>query len=223
MGYGSTVGYGAGGFTGYSVGYSYWASGCYGSSCFGGCYGTAGIGCFGWTGGFATEVPVAPGPQFTDVELRQSIPVAPQAIYPNAVDPARPVAPPAPMHIEPAVPKADKAPGVPNAPPIPDLPKVPAIPGPMTLNLPVSQTVDNRASIVVHLPAGAKLWVDGVPCPLQGSTRAFHTPDLIPGAEYAYTLTMENAGGRQERRVAMSAGRTVVVDFDGLGLETVSK
>jgi uncharacterized protein (TIGR03000 family) len=197
--------YGCNGFTGYTVGYTYWASGCYGSSCFGGCYGcTGGIGCHGWTGGYAA--PMAGQPSFAPSESRSAAPGSPAPSTAN---------PPAPGN---AAPKGDKA---------PDLPALPKLPTSFEGVIPsVSNGVaaPSTARVVVHLPADAKLWVDHVACPLPGTVRSFDTPNLTPGAQYAYTLTVETPDGvRENRRITMSAGRVVDVDFGGTGIETVRK
>lgn len=211
--YGSSS-YGCNGFTGYSVGYSYWATGCYGSSCFGGCYGTAGIGCFGWTGGFATA-PIAGAPQFTSGEMVQPGTSAPVSGGTTYVPPSSNPPAPSPV-VPPAAPIGEKVPES----PLPNLPKVPGIDPLKQIN-----AIDNNsATVIVYVPADAKLWVDRVVCPLAGTVRTFNTPVLIPGAEYSYTIIAEMPNGsREERRVNMSAGRTVEVDFRGMGIETVSK
>jgi uncharacterized protein (TIGR03000 family) len=74
------------------------------------------------------------------------------------------------------------------------------------------------ARVIVKLPAQARLWVDQVPCPLEGTVRAFDTPELQPGQRYFYTLRMEverNGQRVQEsRRVPFVAGQRVEVDFN---------
>ncbi len=202
-GYGCT-GYGCSGFTGYTVGYTYWASGCYGSSCFGGCYGcTGGIGCHGWTGGFAA------------VPYHGGIVVGSTTYVPSTnVHVGTAVTPKQTPATTPMVPVGDKAPSLPPV-------KLPEGVKPIPEN---SVSASNAARVVVHVPADAKVWVDQVACPLSGTTRAFNTPTLLPGAQYAYTIAIETAsGGRQERRVTMSAGRTVEVDFRDPSVETVQK
>jgi len=208
--------YGGSGFTGYTVGYSNWASGCYGSSCFGGCYGTAGIGCFGYSGGFA--VPGVTVPQFTEGEYQPQnyAPPVQQGVF---VPPSSSSPPPAPV-VPPAAPFGDKSLPV---RPLPDLPKIPGVP-PLDPLKQINATITNEATVVMHVPADAKVWVDKVLCPLTGSTRSFQTPSLLPGAVYGYTIAVEMPdGSREERRIAINAGRTVEVDFRGMGIETVRK
>jgi uncharacterized protein (TIGR03000 family) len=185
-------GYGCNGFTGYSVGYSSWASGCYGSSCFGGCYGGAMVPPTG-------AVPPATAP-----------------------DPMPGANPPATGDKAPAPGDKATAPTQPQ-PKLPDIPRdLPKIDPPTGTE--ISTVNPNQARVIVHLPVDAKLWVDQVACPISGPTRAFNTPALTPGAQYAYTLTVEMPGGaREDRRITMTAGGTVEVEFRGTGIETVQR
>jgi uncharacterized protein (TIGR03000 family) len=72
--------------------------------------------------------------------------------------------------------------------------------------------------VTIKLPAQARLWVDQVPCPLEGTVRSFDTPVLQPGQRYFYTLRIEveRDGQRVEesRRVPFAAGQRVEVDFN---------
>jgi uncharacterized protein (TIGR03000 family) len=74
------------------------------------------------------------------------------------------------------------------------------------------------ARVTVRLPADARLYVNGVACPLTSDTRSFVTPRLRPGQRYAYTLRAEvRREGRtvaETRRVNVAAGRRVRVNFD---------
>jgi uncharacterized protein (TIGR03000 family) len=229
--------YGCNGFTGYSVGYTYWASGCYGSSCFGGCYGSGGVGCAGWTGGYAAipaysgvvgiYAPYWAGEYFPSSVQTYSpmvtgsgpIVVGPGVggVIPNVGAPSNPPAP-APV-VPPAAGATDKAPALGTQPMIPKgpaLPKADLPPAPKLPENPVSheEATPTTARIVVHLPADAKLWVDNVLCPMQGETRAFNTPAIAPGSQYAYDLTVETSDGtRSNRRITMEAGGTVEVDL----------
>ncbi len=49
----------------------------------------------------------------------------------------------------------------------------------------------NQATVVVNLPADARLYVEKHLMTLTGTTRAFRTPDLAPGSKYNYTIRME--------------------------------
>jgi uncharacterized protein (TIGR03000 family) len=77
------------------------------------------------------------------------------------------------------------------------------------------------AKVTVMLPSDAKLYVDGVECPLTSTPRTFETPKLDPGRQYYYTVKAEVVrGGRTQadsRRVIVEAGRTATVDFQDLG------
>ncbi len=88
----------------------------------------------------------------------------------------------------------------------------------------VSKAVDQvvsevaaSARITVRLPQDARLYVDGVACPLTSSTRSFNTPTLEPGREFYYTLRAEvvrdGQARTQSQRVVVSAGRQVTVEF----------
>lgn len=104
-------------------------------------------------------------------------------------------------------------------PVIPNLPKEPK------LNLPGG--LETSARVTVQLPAHAQLYVDQVKCPLEGEVRSFTTPALAQGREYYYTLqvTMERDGQivNDQKRVNLSAGGEVTVDFRHLNLQTVQR
>ena len=79
---------------------------------------------------------------------------------------------------------------------------------------------DDKARVVVSLPADARLWVDQVECPLSGSVRSFDTPQLDPQQTYAYTLRVAVQRNGQtvqdSRRVQLTPGQRVEVDFNGV-------
>ncbi len=83
-----------------------------------------------------------------------------------------------------------------------------------------SQPVQRPATIVVTLPADARLTFNGAPTQSSGENRTFVTPALEPGASYAYTLRMEVPGGAgeqaivQTREVIIRPGETSAVRFD---------
>lgn len=55
----------------------------------------------------------------------------------------------------------------------------------------------NQATVVVSLPADARLYVEKQLMNLTGSVRAFRTTDLTPGTKYTYTIRMEvERGGK---------------------------
>jgi uncharacterized protein (TIGR03000 family) len=76
------------------------------------------------------------------------------------------------------------------------------------------------ATVVVRLPADAKLYVDGVACPLTSEERTFKTPRLQPGRQYYYTIRAELVRDGEpvvdSRRVLVSAGKRAEVDFGEL-------
>ena len=90
---------------------------------------------------------------------------------------------------------------------------------------PVKAVADTSASeaarVTVKLPEDAKLYVDGIPCPLKSSPRTFQTPKLEPGRTYAYTLKAEvTRDGRtlsESRQVTLRAGKPVTVEFGEMG------
>jgi uncharacterized protein (TIGR03000 family) len=82
------------------------------------------------------------------------------------------------------------------------------------------------AHVTVTLPAEAKLFVQGVACPLTSAKRTFDTPKLQVGQNYIYTLRAEVArAGRtlvETRQVSITAGKRVVVDFGDMSAAKVA-
>jgi uncharacterized protein (TIGR03000 family) len=76
------------------------------------------------------------------------------------------------------------------------------------------------AKVNVKLPAEAKLFVDGQPCPVT----TFETPKLESGRAYFYTLKAEVVRNGKtisdSQRVLVEAGKTIDVDFSQLGSTT---
>ncbi len=85
----------------------------------------------------------------------------------------------------------------------------------------------DAARVTVKLPADARLYVDGVLCPLNSTTRTFNTPDLDAGQRYYYTLKAEVVRDGETRaaskRVVVEAGKEVTVEFKDLPVQTVSR
>jgi uncharacterized protein (TIGR03000 family) len=85
---------------------------------------------------------------------------------------------------------------------------------PVTTKPPVPQ---DRAKIVVKLPPGATLFVDGRRNERSDAVREFTTPVLSPGKEYAYLMKAEwRRDGRpetQEQRIEFRGGEQLTVDF----------
>jgi uncharacterized protein (TIGR03000 family) len=71
---------------------------------------------------------------------------------------------------------------------------------------------NNRATIVVHLPANAKLSVDGKATNSTSNTRRFYSPPLEPGKDYHYVFRAEvERDGKPvpiTKRVDVRAGET---------------
>lgn len=76
---------------------------------------------------------------------------------------------------------------------------------------------DTSGSILVNLPANAKLLVDGTATSQTSATRLFVTPAL-PEGEFTYTLTAEimrdGQAVRQTQQVAVRSGAQTRVSFD---------
>jgi uncharacterized protein (TIGR03000 family) len=75
-----------------------------------------------------------------------------------------------------------------------------------------------RATIVVNLPAEAKLSVDGTATAKTSATREFVTPPLQNGKTYVYTMKAEvvRDGEAQvvSKEVTVRPGQTTNVSFD---------
>lgn len=76
-------------------------------------------------------------------------------------------------------------------------------------------TTANTATLIVSLPANAKLTVDGQATKSTSATRTFSTPALEPGKTYKYTLKAEvPVGAKTEvitREVQIKAGEETKV------------
>jgi uncharacterized protein (TIGR03000 family) len=85
----------------------------------------------------------------------------------------------------------------------------------------------DRATVVVKLPADAKLYVDDVLCPMTSNKRSFRTPRLEQGRRYYYTLkveaTREGKPVKESRRVYLEAGKKVNVDFGEMSTVSTAK
>ena len=78
-----------------------------------------------------------------------------------------------------------------------------------------SAGTSGEATVVVNLPADARLTFNGVPAEATGATRTFKTPVLDAGREYEYMLTVEVLEGGSirsaKKRVVVRAGERVEV------------
>jgi uncharacterized protein (TIGR03000 family) len=81
-------------------------------------------------------------------------------------------------------------------------------------------SVSRRARLVVALPEGAKLYVDGKLIPNAAARKSFSTPALTRGQTYYYEVKAEmmvdDEPVTQTRRVLIRAGQTVREDFSSL-------
>jgi len=98
----------------------------------------------------------------------------------------------------------------------PIAPVVPVKPG-EPIGKPVGQAAA-PATIIVSLPADAKLFIDGAATTSTAARRVFVSPELNPGKEFHYTLKAEFAReGKpvtETKRVAVTAGNETNVLFD---------
>lgn len=124
----------------------------------------------------------------------------------------------------PPAPTIPGAPGVPNIPyAIPD-----TAPGAGTGLRPANHTNSAltsggpaaRASVVVRLPADARLFADGRALNLTGAERKFVSPELPAGQDFVYKFTAEYERDGEvvsvTKKVAVRAGATVSVAFNDL-------
>jgi uncharacterized protein (TIGR03000 family) len=88
---------------------------------------------------------------------------------------------------------------------------------PEQIKKPAGSSLPAPATILVNLPANAKLLVDGAPTASTSSQRRLVSPELPQGREFRYTLTAEvNRNGqtlRQVRPVTVRAGQQTSVQF----------
>jgi uncharacterized protein (TIGR03000 family) len=81
-----------------------------------------------------------------------------------------------------------------------------------------AQATAEPATLVVYLPAGARLEVDGQLTRKTGEVRRFSTPPLEPGKRYRYDLRVTWKEGEKERVIeevarGIQAGKETVVDL----------
>jgi uncharacterized protein (TIGR03000 family) len=78
--------------------------------------------------------------------------------------------------------------------------------------------LQTQATVIVKLPADAKLYVDGQEANLTSSTRSFTTPELLANQDYYYTIkTVAGRDGTavmQSQRVKVRAGKVATVNFE---------
>jgi uncharacterized protein (TIGR03000 family) len=116
-------------------------------------------------------------------------------------------------------------PVVPGGPAAPEVvPPAPPVPGGTKKTTSVTP---ERGQLVVELPAGAKLFVDGNLMKSNVAKRTFSTPPLDPGQAYFYMLRAEVERDGQTlsetTRVIVRAGETARASFPSLqGTETAT-
>jgi len=102
---------------------------------------------------------------------------------------------------------------------MPVMPGVPVIPQKgEKVKMPATGMSEAPATILVTLPAGAKLLVDGAPTTSTSTERRLVSPALQVGREYHYTLTAEvsregQAPITQTQRITVRAGEETRVPF----------
>jgi uncharacterized protein (TIGR03000 family) len=74
------------------------------------------------------------------------------------------------------------------------------------------------AALIVNVPEGATLAVDGQNVAIVGGSQVFYTPDIQPNQDYHYNLTLRVTRDGQTsdvtRTVVVRAGEQSQVDFD---------
>ena len=88
---------------------------------------------------------------------------------------------------------------------------VPASQDGYTANYPVVEAADaNAATIRIHVPASARVWIEDGATSQSGPDRTFVSPPLAPGREYFYHIRAQwNENGQvveRHRKVTVSAG-----------------
>ena len=88
-------------------------------------------------------------------------------------------------------------------------------------------TAAQRATVVIRLPADARLFVDQQLLELTSAERTFVTPELPLGREYAYSFKIEyDRNGRtlsESQKVHVTAGKASTVVFEDLTVAAKAK
>jgi uncharacterized protein (TIGR03000 family) len=149
--------------------------------------------------------------------------------YPAGIYPYRPYGwpiscrvfptPPAPYI---SVPGPDGLPILePTVPPVSMLTGVPVLVAPSTTTtlqpVPAAPAVQHSATVRVHVPAGAEVWIDKEKTTQTGTDRIFQSPPLTAGKMHVISVRAKwNEAGReieQFRVVGVRAGETAKVTF----------
>jgi uncharacterized protein (TIGR03000 family) len=79
--------------------------------------------------------------------------------------------------------------------------------------------------IIIHVPAGARIWFDGQETTQTGSERVFISPPLDPGRDFAYELRVQWHDGdrlvERTRHLTVRAGDHIGLDYTGRGFVEV--
>jgi uncharacterized protein (TIGR03000 family) len=90
-----------------------------------------------------------------------------------------------------------------------------------------STASDHRARLIVSLPEGAKLFVDGREIQNVGTRKTFRTPTLEEGATYFYEVRAEvmrdGQPAAETRRVLVRSGEVSRADFSRLGAPATAR
>lgn len=120
----------------------------------------------------------------------------------------------------PTTPGTTVPPAVPTPAPPPSVGENPGTTGLSRTTASAVSLNPDRATVIVHLPADAKLYAEGQLLLLTSAERSFITPILPGGADYGYTFRAEYTRHgetiAQSRKVSVRAGGTVHVEFADL-------
>jgi uncharacterized protein (TIGR03000 family) len=80
-----------------------------------------------------------------------------------------------------------------------------------------TSTVDNRVTLILTVPADAKIWIEGSSTGQGGSQRQFVSPPIQPGHDYTYRIQVRwNQDGHEvtsEREIPVHAGDVINLTF----------
>lgn len=96
-----------------------------------------------------------------------------------------------------------------------------------SVRLHAPEGLSTSATLVVHLPANARLYVNEALCSMTSATRTIRTPRLEAGRNYTYTIKTEVVRGGQTvvqtRQVTFQAGNRILVDFSAAPINTAQR
>ena len=86
---------------------------------------------------------------------------------------------------------------------------------------PEGRRIGNWATIVLQVPADARIFIDGQEMTSKATRRVYQTPILEPGETYYYDVRAEVVrNGKtitENRRVILNPGQRIAANFDDLG------